>query len=70
MNQELRDVVGNFIKEEYLAGRMNIERAQEIAESVMSLSKVMPQNLNLEIAKLGQKFPEINQVIVKYLASI
>ena len=67
---DLKEEVGSFIKGEYLAEKMTIERAQEIAEAVTGLSKVMPQNLNLEIARLGQRFPEINQIIVKYLASI
>lgn len=70
MKPDLKEFVGSFIKNEYLANRITIERAQEIADEVVGLDKTLPQNLNLEIAKLGQKYPEINLVVVKYLASI
>lgn len=70
MNLDLKELLGSFLKEEYLENRMAIECVQEISEDVAALDKFDFRTLNLEIAKLGQKFPEINPVIVKYLASI
>lgn len=67
---DLQELVGSFLKVGYLENKMTIERIQEIAGEITALDKLDPRTLNLEVAKLGQKFPEINPVIVKYLASI
>lgn len=67
---DLEEKIGDFLKEEFLANRLKIERAQEIAEAVRSLEGKDRKNLNLRIAQLGEQFPEIRKIVVDFLVSL
>ncbi|MCX6784043.1 MAG: hypothetical protein NT141_03160 [candidate division WWE3 bacterium] len=72
MNSDLKTVVGEFIKTEYLENRMTVERAQEIAEATVDLDKIERSDLNFKahVVNLALLFPEIDKVIEKYFATI
>lgn len=73
MPQDLRAEAGNFLKKEYLAKRINIERVQEIIvrlESALKTKPIQSQKAHYALAQAGTEYPEINTIIVNYLASL
>lgn len=70
---DLRTEIGSFLKKELLDKKVTPERVNEIVKRVELVLNTYPdktQKLYYGLAKVGTEFPEINSVIVNYLASI
>ena len=70
---DLRAEVGEFLKKELLDKKLTPHRINEVINRIETVLTNFPeknQKLYYDLSKVGVEFPEINSVIVKYLASL